>query len=112
MSALSLNEAADEMGWSRRTLTRALKRHGIATIGTGRRARLDQSDLEALKAKERGECSYTHQAPEKATNAGLFVGTTTDSNMRSHLRRLLAQKQRKPRNSIFSNSRVVPLVPK
>lgn len=36
MSALTLNEVAERLGWSRRTLTRALKRHGIATIGTGR----------------------------------------------------------------------------
>lgn len=34
---LSLNDAAIHMGWSRRTLTRALDRHGIATIGTGKK---------------------------------------------------------------------------
>jgi excisionase family DNA binding protein len=39
--ALSLTEAAAQLGWSRRTLVRALERHGMPTIGTGRRARLE-----------------------------------------------------------------------
>jgi regulatory Fis family protein len=34
--ALSLTEAAERLGWSRRTLVRALERHGIQTIGTHR----------------------------------------------------------------------------
>lgn len=49
--ALSLSEAAQLLGWSRRTLTRALERHGIATIGTGRRARLERKDLTWLQKK-------------------------------------------------------------
>ena len=50
---LTLSDAASLLGWSRRTLVRSLAKHGIPTIGTGRRARLDASDLEKLKAKER-----------------------------------------------------------
>lgn len=49
--ALSLAEAAEHMGWSRRTLTRALARHGMATIGTGRRARLEPGDLDDEQTK-------------------------------------------------------------
>ena len=51
--ALSLADAAAHLGWSRRTLIRALVRHRVATIGTGRRARLESKDPETLKAKER-----------------------------------------------------------
>jgi hypothetical protein len=61
--ALSLADAAARLGWSRRTLIRALVRHGIQTIGSGRRARLDMADLELLKAKER-EIRYQIRAPE------------------------------------------------
>jgi excisionase family DNA binding protein len=53
--ALALNEAASHMGWSRRTLTRALARHGIPTIGTGRRARLEAADLAFLKKRATAE---------------------------------------------------------
>ena len=49
--ALTLSEAASLLGWSRRTLVCSLARHGIPTIGTGRRVRLEASDLEKLKAK-------------------------------------------------------------
>jgi hypothetical protein len=52
--ALSLTDAAAHFGWSRRTLIRALVRHGIPTIGSGRRALLEVADLELLKAEERG----------------------------------------------------------
>jgi len=49
--ALSLTAAAAHLGWSPRTLIRALVRHGIPTIWSGRRARLEMADLELLKAK-------------------------------------------------------------
>jgi excisionase family DNA binding protein len=49
--ALSLTAAAAHLGWSRRTLIRALVRHGIPAICSGRRARLEMADLELLKAK-------------------------------------------------------------
>jgi hypothetical protein len=52
--ALSLADAASHLGWSRRTLIRALVRHGIPTIDSGRGAQLEMADLELLKAKERG----------------------------------------------------------
>jgi excisionase family DNA binding protein len=52
--ALLLADAAAYLGWSRRTLIRALVRHGIPTTGSGRRARLLRADLELLKAKEPG----------------------------------------------------------
>jgi hypothetical protein len=44
-------------------LTRALVRHGIPTIGTGRRARLDSTDLETLKAKERAKSASVSPDP-------------------------------------------------
>jgi hypothetical protein len=51
--ALSLANAAARLGWSRRTLIRALVRHGIPTIGSGRRARLEPKDLETLRSTSR-----------------------------------------------------------
>jgi len=48
--ALSLDKAAAALGWSRRTLIRALVRHSIPTTRAGRQTRLDASDLERLKA--------------------------------------------------------------
>jgi hypothetical protein len=53
--ALSLADAASHLGWSRRTLIRALVRHGIPTIDSGRGAQLEMADLELLKAKERAK---------------------------------------------------------
>jgi hypothetical protein len=52
--SLSLADAAAHLGWSRRTLIRALVRHGIPMIGSGGGPRLEMADLELLKAKERG----------------------------------------------------------
>ena len=51
--ALSLADAAAHLGWSRRTLIRALVRHGITMIGSGEGPRLEMADLELLKAMER-----------------------------------------------------------
>jgi hypothetical protein len=51
--ALSLADAAAHLGWSRRTLIRALVRHGIPMIGSGGGPRLEMADLELLKAMER-----------------------------------------------------------
>ena len=51
--ALSLADAAAHLGWSRRTLIRALVRHGITMIGSGGGPRLEMADLELLKAMER-----------------------------------------------------------
>ena len=53
LNKLSLADAASHLGWSRRTLIRALVRHGIPTIDSGRGAQLEMADLELLKAKER-----------------------------------------------------------
>jgi hypothetical protein len=61
--ALSLADAASHLGWSRRTLIRALVRHEIPTISSGGEARLKMADLELLKAKER-EIRYQIRAPE------------------------------------------------
>lgn len=49
--AISLSDAAVHLGWSRKTLLSALKRHRILTMGTGRRARLEKADLDLLKRR-------------------------------------------------------------
>jgi excisionase family DNA binding protein len=96
--ALSLTEAAERLGWERRTLVRALKRHGIATIGTGRRARLETSDIDLLKAKERSKSARAPsivplQEPERVFRA---TGTPhMDAETRSYWRRRLGQINRR-----------------
>ena len=106
---LTLSEAADCMGWSRRTLTRALERHGIPTIGIGRRARLELADLENLKAKERAACSSIRPEPAKATAAGSLAFTSMDSKERGYLRRRLGQLRRKKPSRSGADTKVVPL---
>jgi excisionase family DNA binding protein len=69
---MSLSEAAATLGWSRRTLVRALIRHGIPTIGTGRRARLELRDLETLKVKERSKSVGLPQEEPRAENRRRF----------------------------------------
>src|SRR5260370_9902652 len=94
-AVISLSEADDYMGWSRRTLTRALIRHGIQTIGTGRRARLEASDLELLKAKERGACNSTRQEPVRGTGPILSAPLLTDAKLRKYWKRRSSQMLRK-----------------
>jgi hypothetical protein len=110
-SLLTLGLAAEQMGWSRRTLTRALERHGMATIGTGRRARLEAADIEILKTKEREACSInsTPQEPAKATGSGLPVGLSTDDSLRRYWKRRLGQQQRKRPSGSSPGSKVIPL---
>jgi excisionase family DNA binding protein len=96
--ALSLTEAAERLGWSRRTLVRALERHGIPTIGTGRRARLDSADLETLKAKERTKSapmSPDPRAEAKRRIETMPVGVDMDARMRSYWRHRLGQLNRR-----------------
>lgn len=109
--ALTLTEAADRMGWSRRTLTRALERHGMSPIGTGRRARLEPLDLEMLKAKERDACATnsTPQEPARATGLGSPVGLSTDASLKRYWKRRLGQQQRKKPSSSSPDSKVIAL---
>jgi len=93
--ALSLADAAAFLGWSRRTLTRALERHGIPTIGTGRRARLEPKDLETLKAKERTRSAARMSVEPRRVIESMPVGGNMDANMRGHLRRRLGQLNRR-----------------
>jgi excisionase family DNA binding protein len=97
--ALSLADAAAYLGWSRRTLTRALERHGIPTIGTGRRARLEPKDLETLKAKERARSaalmSVEPRIEPRRVIETMPVGRDMSASIRSHLRRRLAQINRR-----------------
>ena len=100
--ALSLADAAAYLGWSRRTLTRAVERHGIPTIGTGRRARLEPKGLETLKAKERTRSAARMSVepriePRRVIEPMPFGGNMSDS-MRNHLRRRLAQINRRSPN--------------
>jgi hypothetical protein len=89
-----LTDAAAVLGWSRRTLIRALVRHGIPTIGSGRRARLDTADLETLKAKERTRSNYTPQEPERVIES-MPVGADIDARMRSYWQHRLGQINRR-----------------
>ena len=95
--ALTLNEAAVLLGWSRRTLVRSLSRHGIPTIGTGRRARLEASDLEKLKAKEREVArearGYSNE--EAIAQASWRAQFDKDERIRRHMRRRLGQLTRR-----------------
>src|SRR5262245_35482043 len=96
--ALSLTEAAERLGWSRRTLTRALERHGIPTIGTHRRARLDLADLETLKAKERAKSASVSPDPRaeaKRRIETMPVGVNMDARERSYWRHRLGQLNRR-----------------
>ena len=97
--ALSLADAAAHLGWSRRTLIRALVRYGIPTIGSGRRARLEMADLELLKAKERGlsGISSAPQEPARTVGVGLPVGARIDERERAYWRRRLGHLNRKKR---------------
>ena len=96
---LSLADAAKRLGWSRRTLIRALVRHGIPTMGRGERARLDAADLETLKAKE-WAIRATSTAPQEPARGSEFVSsgeTSTESSLRRHWRRRLDQLNRENR---------------
>jgi len=108
---LTLTEAAARMGWSRRTLTRALERHGMSPIGTGRRARLEPADLEMLKAKERDACatSSTRQEPEREIGLGSPVGISTDDNLKRYFKRRLGQQRRGKPRSLSPTSKVIGL---
>ena len=51
--ALSLTEAAALLGWSRRTLIRALVRHGVPTIGrAGQTGAQGSGDIEGQRAHQ------------------------------------------------------------
>ena len=97
--ALSLADAAAYLGWSRRTLTRALERHGIPTIGTGRRARLEPKDLETLKAKERtrsaARMSVEPRIEPKRVIEPMPVSGNMDARERSYWRHRLGQLNRR-----------------
>ncbi|MPZ34888.1 MAG: helix-turn-helix domain-containing protein [Rhodospirillales bacterium] len=95
--ALSLNEAAALLGWSRRTLIRALARHGIPTIGTGRRARLEATDLERLKAKEREVAREArgYSKEEAIAQTRWRAKFDMDERIRRHMRRRLGQLTRR-----------------
>jgi hypothetical protein len=50
---LTLAQAGEQMQWAGRTVRRRLAVHGIATIGTGKRARITLEDLHRLIEAER-----------------------------------------------------------
>jgi hypothetical protein len=97
--AFSLADAAAHLGWSRRTLIRALVRHGLLTIGTGRRARLEPKDLETLKAKERtrsaARMSVEPRIEPRRVIEPLRYGVGMDALDRSHWKRRLGQLNRR-----------------
>jgi excisionase family DNA binding protein len=98
---LTLSEAAGLLGWSRRTLVRSLARHGIPTIGTGRRARLEASDLEMLKIKER-EMAREARGPSKEEDIAETKRRAQfdkDERIRRYMRRRLGQLTRRKKAS-------------
>lgn len=99
--AMSLEEAAASLGWSRRTLKSLLIKHGIPTIGTGRRARLEAKDLELLKNKERevAKASAPYSHAESIEEARRGATASVDARMRSYWRRRLGQLNRRPKNA-------------
>jgi hypothetical protein len=95
--AVSLSDAATLLGWSRRTLIRALVRHGISTVGSGDGARLEAADLAILMAKEGAITGIATRAQNLArqTEAVPSGETSTESSLRRHWRRRLDQLTRK-----------------
>ena len=95
----TLDEVAEQFQWSRRTLVRLLRQHGIPTIGTGRRARLAAEDVEILKAKEREATKKDMPPPEppKETSLARINSSSMDERMKKYWRRRLGQiHRRKP----------------
>jgi len=95
----TLDQVAEQFQWSRRTVIRLLRQHGIATIGTGRRARLAAEDIEALKAKERGAAARRLPPPEPPKEESLARINTSamDQRMKQYWRWRLGQiHRRKP----------------
>src|SRR5262249_52965235 len=65
----TLQEVARRFRWSCKTLKRTLERHGIPTIGRGRKARLTKEDVEELIRRERELCrSKSPVNVERSTN--------------------------------------------
>jgi hypothetical protein len=73
-----------------------LERHGIPTIGTGRRARLETKDLETLKAKERSR-SAARMSVEPRIEPRVIetMPIDADARMRSYWRHRLGQINRR-----------------
>jgi hypothetical protein len=69
---LTLVEVAQALRWDRRSLVRALARHGIGVIGRGRLARLTAADVERLIEAER-------QPPPGKIGVAAPAGPLTDS---------------------------------
>ncbi|MBS0219185.1 MAG: helix-turn-helix domain-containing protein [Proteobacteria bacterium] len=100
MSALSLSEAAKELGWSRRSLVRKLEEHRIPTFGSGRLERIEVSDLELLKAKERkcrDECptgSSSQESAPSSTSGGRSIVSALKSQRARQIAAALRRGQR------------------
>ena len=107
--ALSLSEAADRLGWSRRTLTRKLKEQSIATFGRGRLERIEPADLEILKAKERQcrEATTASSRPESA-GSGISGGRSVVNAMKSARARRIARALRSGQRNTMPTSSVTP----
>jgi hypothetical protein len=76
---------------------RALERHGIPTIGTGRRARLEPADLETLKAKERAVSAARLPPPEPPKDVALarINSSSMDAREKQFWRRHIGQLHRR-----------------
>jgi excisionase family DNA binding protein len=84
---LTLPEVAERLRWSVRTLKRLLRKHGIATIGTGRLARLTQADIDEFIRRMRP----AQPPPEAQTTVRSSSFNTREINKR--LRMESAQRE-------------------
>jgi hypothetical protein len=94
--AFTLVEVATAMQWEVKTLKKMLQRAGIATIGTGRAARLDLADVEALKAKARTwDPNFTPPSPTMTIPVSTSSRSIAAALRRSEAIRLAKMKARK-----------------
>jgi hypothetical protein len=104
---LTLQQAADRQQWSVKTLKRLLALHRIDTIGTGRRARLTEGDLQRLEVKERERCRTSSSRPESGgTGITGFAGRSPETALRSRRAARLAKQLRHGRPITLPGSKV------
>ena len=109
---LPLADIATRMGWSRQTLRRRLVAHRIATIGTGKRARLTEADVQLLIARERalGEpCLAASTHPARADDTGPGAARSAAANTNSVSRRRTESVLASVRRNWSADSVVTPI---
>ncbi len=101
---LTLAQAAERLQWSVKTIRRRLAHHGIATIGSGRRARITEADFDRLiEAERQPPRNPTITFPERqasllAQDVAALAREHPDSRHASYLRHRIGQLTRRPSN--------------